>query len=64
MINLYGLPRRNTGLINQTPTKSFGVVEQIIRPTGLIDPELEIKPTRGQVKDVAEEIKEIIARAE
>ncbi|MDQ1283868.1 MAG: excinuclease subunit [Patescibacteria group bacterium] len=41
-----------------------GVVEQIIRPTGLIDPELEIKPTRGQVKDVTEEIKEIIARKE
>jgi len=57
-------PEMDQGLINQTPTKSFGVVEQIIRPTGLIDPELEIKPTRGQVKDVAEEIKKIIARKE
>ena len=43
---------------------SGGVVEQIIRPTGLIDPELEIKPTRGQVKDVTEEIKKIIKRKE
>lgn len=41
-----------------------GVVEQIIRPTGLLDPELEIKPTRGQVKDVTEEIKKIVARKE
>ncbi len=41
-----------------------GIVEQIIRPTGLIDPELEIKPTRGQVKDVTEEIKKIIKRQE
>jgi len=41
-----------------------GVVEQVIRPTGLIDPELEIKPTRGQVKDVTEEIKKIVARKE
>ena len=41
-----------------------GIVEQIIRPTGLIDPELEIKPTRGQVKDVTKEIKKIIKRHE
>ncbi len=41
-----------------------GIVEQIIRPTGLIDPELEIKPTRGQVKDVTAEIKKIVKRKE
>jgi excinuclease ABC subunit B len=41
-----------------------GIIEQIIRPTGLIDPELKIKPTRGQVKDVTEEIKIIVARKE
>jgi excinuclease ABC subunit B len=41
-----------------------GIVEQIIRPTGLIDPDLEIKPTKGQVKDVREEIEKIIARKE
>ena len=40
------------------------VVEQIIRPTGLIDPELEMRPTKGQVKDVTEEIKKIVERKE
>jgi excinuclease ABC subunit B len=37
------------------------VVEQIIRPTGLIDPEVEVRPTRGQVDDL---LKEIRARTE
>jgi len=36
-----------------------GVVEQLIRPTGLIDPEVEVRPTEGQVKDL---IKEILIR--
>ncbi len=40
------------------------IVEQIIRPTGLIDPELTIKPIKGQVKDVTEEIKKIISQSE
>ena len=33
-----------------------GVVEQIIRPTGLIDPEVIVKPTRGQIDDLMDEI--------
>jgi excinuclease ABC subunit B len=33
------------------------VVEQIVRPTGLVDPEIEIRPTRGQVDDLMEEIR-------
>jgi excinuclease ABC subunit B len=33
------------------------VVEQIVRPTGLIDPEVEIRPTKGQVDDLIEEIR-------
>ncbi len=33
------------------------VVEQIVRPTGLVDPEVEIRPTRGQVDDLIEEIR-------
>lgn len=38
-------------------TRSKGViVEQIIRPTGLLDPEIEIRPTRGQIDDLLEEI--------
>src|SRR2546425_2339904 len=33
------------------------VVDQIVRPTGLIDPEVEVRPTRGQVDDLIEEIR-------
>ncbi len=33
------------------------VVEQIVRPTGLIDPEVQIRPTKGQVDDLIEEIR-------
>ena len=36
-----------------------GVVEQLIRPTGLVDPEVEVRPTSGQIKNL---IKEIIDR--
>ncbi len=39
-------------------TKSAGVfVEQIIRPTGLIDPEIEVRPVKGQVDDLLNEIR-------
>lgn len=40
------------------------VVEQIIRPTGLIDPELEVKSAKGQVKDVLLEIRKVKERDE
>ncbi len=40
------------------------VVEQIIRPTGLVDPLLHVKPARGQVPDLIEEIKKRAARKE
>ena len=40
-------------------TKSAGVVvEQIIRPTGLIDPEVEVRPVKGQIDDLLHEIRE------
>ncbi|HVP54426.1 MAG TPA: excinuclease ABC subunit UvrB [Candidatus Eisenbacteria bacterium] len=40
-------------------TKSAGVVvEQIIRPTGLIDPEVEVRPVKGQIDDLLKEIRE------
>jgi len=43
-------------------TRSAGVVvEQVIRPTGLIDPQVEVRPVKGQVDDLLEEIR---ARAE
>jgi excinuclease ABC subunit B len=46
-------------------TKSAGVVvEQIIRPTGLIDPEAEIRPVKGQIDDLLHEIRERVARGE
>ena len=37
--------------------KASGVVEQIIRPTGLIDPEIILKPTKGQIDDLLHEIR-------
>jgi excinuclease ABC subunit B len=40
------------------------VVEQIIRPTGLMDPEIEVRPARNQVGILLEEIKKVIARNE
>ena len=33
------------------------IVEQIVRPTGLIDPEVQVRPTKGQVDDLIEEIR-------
>ncbi|WP_297969905.1 excinuclease ABC subunit UvrB [uncultured Faecalibaculum sp.] len=37
------------------------VVEQIIRPTGLLDPEVEVRPTEGQIDDLVDEIRQRIA---
>ncbi|MGZ4748236.1 MAG: excinuclease ABC subunit UvrB [Oryzihumus sp.] len=44
--------------------KSDGVVEQIIRPTGLVDPEVVLKPTKGQIDDLLHEIHERTAKDE
>jgi excinuclease ABC subunit B len=45
--------------------KSNGiVVEQIIRPTGLMDPEIFVRPTKGQIDDLIEEISHCVARRE
>jgi len=41
-----------------------GIVEQIIRPTGLVDPQIVVKPTKGQVDDVLESIRERVAKDE
>ncbi|MFR9675195.1 excinuclease ABC subunit UvrB [Streptomyces sp. TR06-5] len=38
-------------------SRSDGVVEQIIRPTGLVDPEVVVKPTEGQIDDLVHEIR-------
>ena len=46
-------------------TKSAGVVvEQIIRPTGLIDPEVEIRPVKGQIDDLLHEIRARVEQGE
>jgi excinuclease ABC subunit B len=46
-------------------TKSAGVVvEQIIRPTGLIDPPIEIRPVKGQIDDLLHMIRDRVARNE
>ncbi len=46
-------------------SKSQGVVvEQIIRPTGLIDPPIDVRPVKGQVDDLLQEIRERVARRE
>jgi excinuclease ABC subunit B len=44
--------------------KSRGVVEQIIRPTGLVDPKVIVKATRGQIDDLLGEIRERAAKDE
>ena len=44
--------------------RSDGVVEQIIRPTGLVDPKVVVKPTQGQVDDLLEQIRERVKRDE
>jgi len=46
-------------------TKSAGVVvEQIIRPTGLVDPPVEVRPVKGQIDDLLHEIRQRVARGE
>jgi excinuclease ABC subunit B len=45
-------------------THSGQVVEQLVRPTGLVDPEVEIRPVRTQVDDVLSEIKRCAAKNE
>ena len=62
--------KRQTLYVSATPgpyelEKSLGhIAEQIVRPTGLIDPPIEIKPAKGQVDDVISEIRPVIERGE
>ena len=61
---------KQTIYVSATPgpyelTKSAGVVvEQIIRPTGLVDPQVEIRPIRGQIDDLLAEIRDRAAKNE
>ena len=57
---------RNTIFVSATPgeyeiEKSAQVVEQVIRPTGLVDPTVEVRPIKGQVDDIIAEIQKVIA---
>jgi len=40
------------------------IVEQIIRPTGLVDPQVYVRKTRGQIDDLMDEIKKVVSRGE
>lgn len=59
---------KNVIFVSATPgdyeLKSSSVTEQIIRPTGLVDPEVEVRPIEGQIPDVIEEIKATIDRGD
>ena len=55
--------------ISATPSeyeikKSSQVVEQIIRPTGLLDPIIEVYPIEGQIDKIIEEIRKVVERNE
>ena len=45
-------------------SRGHGVVEQIIRPTGLVDPKIVVKPTKGQIDDLVGEIRDRAAKDE
>jgi excinuclease ABC subunit B len=58
---------KSTIFVSATPNvfelqKSPFVVEQIIRPTGLLDPPIEVRKPEGQIEDLLQEIKEVISR--
>jgi len=58
---------KNTVLVSATPGKwensnSQNFVEQIIRPTGLIDPKIVIRPTENQIEDLLKDIKQVISK--
>ena len=58
-----------TVYLSATPGKyemgiADGIVEQIIRPTGLVDPEIIVKPSKGQIDDLLEEIRLRVERDE
>jgi excinuclease ABC subunit B len=57
------------GFVSATPgpfetRHSHGVVEQIIRPTGLVDPEIEVRPLKGHIADLVAELRRQVERGE
>ncbi|HPO03167.1 excinuclease ABC subunit B [Treponema zuelzerae] len=49
---------------NEELKRSTRVVEQVIRPTGLLDPEVEVRPSEGQMEDIYREVKDRISKDE
>jgi excinuclease ABC subunit B len=60
---------RQAVFVSATPadyetSRSTQVVEQVIRPTGLLDPQIEVRPTKNQVDDLMDEIKRVTAKGQ
>ena len=60
---------QNTIFVSATPADyekkiSSQIAEQLVRPTGLLDPEVEIRPTKNQMDDLIEEINKKVANSE
>ena len=59
---IYVSSTRNDYDISLAKVSDSGIVEQLIRPTGLIDPEIEVKPSAGQIDDLMNEIKQRVEK--
>lgn len=60
---------KSTIFVSATPSdyerqKSGQIVEQLVRPTGLVDPEVEVRPTKGQMDDLMAEIRDRTSRGD
>ena len=60
---------RNVIFVSATPgpyelKNSFQIIEQLVRPTGLVDPKVEVRPTTNQMEDVIREIKSRAAKGQ
>lgn len=62
---------KNTVFVSATPSKyeaahvdKKDIVEQVVRPTGLLDPVVEVRPTKGQIEDLLQEIAKRIEMGE
>lgn len=62
-IGLQTIAERQNAVVG-SQLASDGVVQQLVRPTGIPDPEIEIRPIKNQVADVIEEIKKIVAKGQ
>ncbi len=51
-------------LANENPSADGAVVEQLIRPTNLVDPKVTIKPTKGQIVDLIDEINKRVSKGQ